>query len=57
MPDRSENYRARAEEMRTMAESMKDPAARAIMLSLADNWERMAKTAEQAARLSSTTPE
>jgi hypothetical protein len=53
MADRSENYRARAEEIRTMADGMKDPAAREIMLRLAENWERMAKTAEQAARLSS----
>jgi hypothetical protein len=57
MVDRSESYRARAEEMRIMADGMKDPDARTIMLSLAENWDRMAKTAEQAERLLSDAAE
>ena len=56
MGDRAESYRARAEEMRTMAEG-KDAEARAIMMSLAENWDRMATQAERPHDRSSDKPE
>lgn len=40
------HWRARADEARVHAEQMKDPTARATMLKIAEEYEKLAKRAE-----------
>ena len=50
MSSQAETYRERAEEMRTLAESMTDSEARKIMIDIAEKWENMADRAELMAK-------
>jgi hypothetical protein len=45
--DRVARYRARAEELRTLAAYLKHPAMRAELIGLADGYDRMADGAKQ----------
>jgi len=45
--DDPKHWRDRAEEVRTLAEQMSDPETRRIMRGIADDYEKLAKRAEQ----------
>ena len=49
--DNVEYWRGRAEETRTIAESMKDEASKNIMLGIARDYDRMADRAEERLKL------
>lgn len=49
-----EHWRSRAEEMRAMAEGIKDEGARATMLRIAEDYDKLAERAQQRAGGSQT---
>jgi hypothetical protein len=57
MPKRAEIYRERAEEMRTLADTMTDFTAKDTMLQMADKWDKMAEHVEKAGNPSPKAPE
>jgi hypothetical protein len=50
------HWRARATEMRALAEQMKDIESRSIMLKLASDYDRLADRAEERAKVSVSAP-
>ena len=47
--DNPEYWRKRAEEARTLAEQMRDPHTKALMLGVAESYEKIAKWAAESA--------
>jgi hypothetical protein len=50
MATRADDYRYRAEELRTIADGMRDPSAAKIVRDLAENYERFAHIVEERER-------
>jgi hypothetical protein len=48
--DDPKHWRKRAEQARTLAEQMSEPASKKMMLDIAKDYERLAERAEQRAR-------